>query len=49
MVDLKVVRIVLDRADPQSEPFELGQQSLDERGLARVALADDGDQCRAHE
>ena len=40
VVDLEAVGVVLDGADPQPEPDELGHELLDQRGLARVALAD---------
>ena len=46
MIDSEIVRVVFDRGDAQAQGFELRQQRLDERGLARVALADDGDQRR---
>ena len=47
VVDLEAVRVVLDRADAQAELHgSSGTTSLDERCLARVALADDGDEGR---
>ena len=44
MVDVEAVSVVFHGRDPKAEPRQLRQQPLDERGLARVALADDGDE-----
>src|SRR5450830_1545292 len=46
MVDLEAVRVVLDGADAQAELHELWDDLLDQGRLARVALADDGDESR---
>ena len=44
MVDLERVRVVLDGADAQAQLDQLGHELLDQGRLARVALADDGDE-----
>jgi hypothetical protein len=42
MVDLEAVAVVLDRRHPPSPASQLGNELLDQRGLARTGFSDNG-------